>query len=320
MGKKFSCVLLLTALLAGCAAGEPAPPDRSEPPERPAAAAEPVVDGPREEIFVEAPDSPYPMTVESWQVDMDGDGVEELVELRAEKSYWGSEQEPGTFIEEAGSALHPYALAVSRGESVWELPLGWKAGGSPVHPCVYFDNENTGRCWTRDRSGNPVLVMWFDTISAGGMGNLDVYAAAFQNRNPILLPIPRYSLQCEFDPEAMEAQLTVPETGYTQCLDLKQWLADYTQQARQRGLYADGSFVYLEDGTLDWPTPPTQIDGWYQVEQAGEGVVLRQYTSGRYHSDGIADLATTLSWQDGQAVVLDQRFEWLSYFGPDSDI
>ncbi|MCI8989679.1 MAG: hypothetical protein HFF59_02575 [Lawsonibacter sp.] len=45
------------------------------------------------------PDSPYPMAVESWPLDMDGDGEDELVELRAEKTYFGNESEPDHWSE-----------------------------------------------------------------------------------------------------------------------------------------------------------------------------------------------------------------------------
>ena len=91
---KLPCTLFLAAvLLAGCAAvGSASPSDlslplnQSPPPESSATVTEPVADKPAEPVLVDDPDSPYPMTVERWQVDMDGDGTEELVELRAEKT------------------------------------------------------------------------------------------------------------------------------------------------------------------------------------------------------------------------------------------
>ena len=73
MGLKLPCILLLTvALLAGCAgapseSGSQPPPDQSPPPPAQSAAAS-------ESFLVDAPDSPYPMAVESWTLDMDGDG------------------------------------------------------------------------------------------------------------------------------------------------------------------------------------------------------------------------------------------------------
>ena len=81
MGLKFPAVLLLAAaLLAGCTAGEAASRSDQSPPQKPPApVAEPAEDGAREEIFVNDPASPYPMTVERWSVDMDADGMGELV-------------------------------------------------------------------------------------------------------------------------------------------------------------------------------------------------------------------------------------------------
>lgn len=189
MGRKISCVLLLTVLLAGCAAGEPTPPDRPEPPERPAAAAEPVADRPGEEIFVDDPNSPYPMVIESWSVDMDGDGEDELVELRAEKYYCGNESEPEKLFE--GNGMHPYTLVITQGETIWELPLGREDNGSPPLTPVYWDEERTGRGWTHDRDDRPVLVLWFDGLSRV----LDVYVVASQDGKPVFLPVPENDLE-----------------------------------------------------------------------------------------------------------------------------
>ena len=55
---------------------------------------------------------------------------------------------------------------------------------------------------------------------------------------------------------------------------------------------------------------PGSIDGPYHAEGADEGIVLRQYLYGAAHMDGMGDLVTTLSWEDGRPVVLDQRSEW----------
>lgn len=81
MGLKFPAVLLLAAaLLAGCTAGEAASRSDQSPPQKPPApVAEPAEDGAGEEIFVDDPASPYPMAVERWSVDMDADGMGELV-------------------------------------------------------------------------------------------------------------------------------------------------------------------------------------------------------------------------------------------------
>lgn len=191
MGLKFPAVLLLAAaLLAGCAAGEAASRSDQSPPQKPPApVAEPAEDGAREEIFVNDPASPYPMTVERWSVDMDGDGTDELVELRAEKGYFGNETEPDKWFE--GKGMHPYTLVVTRGDTVWELPLGWEDNGFPPLNPIYWDEERTGRGWTQDRDGRPVLVLWFDGLSRV----LDVYAVAFQDGKPFFLPVPEDDLE-----------------------------------------------------------------------------------------------------------------------------
>ena len=194
MGLKLPAVLLLTAaLLAGCAAGgtvsQPDPPPQ-EPPAP--VAAEPVLD--TSEVFVDDPASPYPMAVESWSVDLDGDGAEELVELRAEKGYSGNETDPDKWFEGDG-VMHPYTLVVTQGETVYELPLGWEDNGSPPLSPVYWDGERTGRGWTQDRDGRPVLVLWFDSFSRV----LDVYALGVQEGEPVLLPVPEGEFQAEPD-------------------------------------------------------------------------------------------------------------------------
>ena len=196
MRLKLPAVLLLAALLAGCAqapeaSGQPGQP--GPPPEQPVpVAAEPAPDTP--EVFVDDPASPYPMAVESWSVDLDGDGVEELVELRAEKCYSGNETDPDKWFEGDG-AMHPYTLAVTQGETVYELPLGREDNGSPPLNPVYWDGERTGRGWTRDRDGRPVLVLWFDSFSRV----LDVYALGVQGGEPVLLPVPEGEFQAEPD-------------------------------------------------------------------------------------------------------------------------
>ena len=101
MGKKLFCLILLAALLAGCTArGEVlSPPEQPQLPEQSAAHFTPEPDMPQAPILEDNPDSPYPMAVESWQVDMDGDSIDELVELRAEQGYFGNEIEPETWFE-----------------------------------------------------------------------------------------------------------------------------------------------------------------------------------------------------------------------------
>ena len=127
-------------------------------------------------------------------VDMDGDGEDELVELRAEKAYFGNESEPEKLFEGDG-VMHPYTLVVTQGETVWELPLGWEDNGFPPLNPIYWDEERTGRGWTRDRAGRPVLVLWFDSFSRV----LDVYALGVQGGEPVLLPVPEGEFQAEPD-------------------------------------------------------------------------------------------------------------------------
>lgn len=306
--------LSLAILLAGCAAGEPALPDQSAPPpEQPAASAEPVADRHGDPALVDDPASPYPMAVESWSVDMDGDGTEELVELRAEKCYFGNESEPEKLFE--GNGIRPYTLVVTKGETVWELPLGWEDSGGFILNPYYFppeDSERTGSCWTTDRSGNPVLALWFDTISAGGAGNIDVYAVAFQDAEPAFLPIPEYgyNIEATLDEETMISQVTVLETGHTETLDLMEWLANYEKRNREHGHDFTFEPIYDEDGALEWPVAPGNIDGFYHAKKAEQGITLRQYVYGSAHMDGMGALVTTLSWEDGQPVILDQHFDW----------
>lgn len=314
MGLKFPAVLLLAvALLAGCSAGRAAPQSDPPPPEPPAPVAEPVSDTPAKEVFVDDPASPYPMAVERWSVDMDGDGIDELVELRAEKAYHGDETEPDKWFEVTEYGLHPYTVVVTKGETVYELPLGRENNDRPILAPWYFspeDSEYTGTCWTADRSGNPVLALWFDTISAGGAGNIDVYAVAFQDGEPAFLPVPEYGIQAALDEETMTSQVTVPETGYTETLDLMEWLELQTKRNREHGHDLTFEPHYEEDGTLTWPAAPGNIDGYCHAEQAEEGITLRQYLYGTVHMDGMGFLVTNMSWENGEPVVLDQHFDW----------
>ena len=308
---KISCVLLSALLLAGCAgpagADSGSEPADSSPPA--VSTSDPEEEGPAEPVLVDDPSSPYPMAVQEWTIDMDGDGVEELVQLRAEKAYVSSETEPKQQIETTDYGLHPYTLVVTREETVYELPLSWKDVDGELHKSWYFssqDSEFTGTGWTSDQAGNPVLCLWFDTISAGGAGRSEVYAAAFQDGAPVLLPVPEFGIESTLDEETMIAQLTVPETGYTESLDLMQWLEGYA--ARNTSSTVEPS--YSEDGALQWPVAPRQIDSFYYAETNSDGLTVRQYVYGTVHMDGMGDLVTTLSWDNGEPVVLNQHFEW----------
>lgn len=314
MGLKLPCALLLvTALLAGCAAGGTSvQPDQSAPPpDQSVLTAEPAADKLIGEDVVNDPESPYPMTELSWTVDMDGDGVDELVELRAEKAYACSEIEPEWFeITEYG--LHPYTLLVTRGDTVYERPLGRDDNEAPVLYPWYFplDSDYSVSFWTEDQSGRPVLVLAFDNMSQGGAGGVDVYAFEFLNGELICLPVPDYGIEAALDEETIISQVTVPETGYTETLDLMQWLADLEQLNREHGYDFTFKPIYDEDGALEWPAAPGNIDGVYHADPAETGIVLRQYIYGSAHMDGMGALVTAISWEDGEAVVLDQYFDW----------
>lgn len=309
MGHKLPCaVLLCAALLAGCAAGQSPAPDRSAP------ALETVSDKPAEELFVDDPASPYPMVVESWSADLDGDGLDELVELRAEKAYFGNESESGKWLESTDYGLHPYTLLVTAGDTLYELPLGRDSNEEKcLHPYYFpLDSDYCAPFWTEDQSGRPVLLLAFDNMAQGGAGGVDVYALAFQDGEPVFLPVPEfgYHIEAALDEETMISQVTVLETGYTETLNLSWWLENYERRNREHGYDLTFEPIYNENGILEWPVAPGNIDGFYHAEVADGGVTLRQYVWGSAHADGMGALVTTMSWEDGQPVVLDQRFDW----------
>lgn len=309
MGLKLSYILLLTSLLAGCVG----PSGASSQPERSAAVSPPGGDEPAGIVLTDDPASPYPMVVESWPVDVDGDGTDELIELRAEKLYEPTEPGSRFWAEDTQSSLRFYTLVASKGETVWERPIGRENNDQPMTPLTEggwfypLGERRSDAIWLRDRSGIPVLVLWTDSMGNGGMGGIYVYAYAFQD-GIVPLPVPDYGMEAELDQAAMTARVTVPETGYTETLNLNQWLADCQRDSMEHG-GSDFEPTY-EDGVLTWPTEPRSIDGAYYIEPAEEGLVLRQYISGAFHSDGMGDLVTAITWENGQAVVLDQYFDW----------
>lgn len=122
MGLRLPAVLLLTAaLLAGCAAGGAVSQPDSPPQEPPAPVVEPVAD--KEETFVDDPASPYPMAVESWSVDLDGDGRPVLV----------------LWFDSFSRVLDVYALGVQGGEPVLlPVPEG-EFQAEPDHWSEWYD-------------------------------------------------------------------------------------------------------------------------------------------------------------------------------------
>ena len=125
MGLKLPCVLLLTAaLLAGCAGApsesgsQPAPDQSPPPPAQSAAASEP--DAPSKPFLVDDPDSPYPMAVESWTLDMDGDGRQETaaVFLRVMASAEEKPMRVCLFRQGSDQLYHQSAILEGAGTSI----------------------------------------------------------------------------------------------------------------------------------------------------------------------------------------------------------
>jgi len=270
-----------------------------------------VADTPSEPVFVDDPNSPYPMAVERWQMDVDGDGTDELVELWAEKTYLGDESD--RWVECCDRGMHPYTLVMTKGETVFQCPLGRDDNNAKLLYPFYYSPEasdRTGCCWIRDQSGDPVLALWFDAISGGGSRSIDVYAVSFQDGEPAFLPVPVYGIEATLDEETMISQVTVPETGHTEALDLMEWLANLERREREHGHDLTFEPIYNEDGTLEWPVAPGSIDGHCYAERAEEGITLRQYVWGAAHMDGMGTLVTTMSWENREVLVLDQYFDW----------
>ena len=309
MGKRLLCAAL-ALLLSGCAApsgGQSG--SRSQPAAQSASSGGAAASSSVE--LVGDPASPYPMAELSWRTDMDGDGAEELVELRAEKVYDPTEPQSKLWAEETQSPARFCTLVVTKGEAVWERPIGRESNEQPITTGGWFfplGEHRSDAAWTRDRSGAPVLALWTDSMGSGGMGGIYVYAYAFQN-GIVPLPVPNYGMKASLDQEAMTALVTVPETGYAESLDLNQWLADCRRNSEGPGYGFTVEPLY-ENGALTWPTQPKNIDGIYYAEPAEQGLVLRQFISGSAHADGMGDLVTAITWEDGQAVVLDQYFDW----------
>lgn len=247
---------------------------------------------PDEVLYLDDPNSLYPMVAESWNLDLNGDGQEELVELWAEKAYWGNETDNDWH---EGEGMHPYSLRLTRGEEITLYPLGWQLEDEPSQRPYYWSARSV---WTNDQEGQSVLVLAMENMSAGGAGSIDLYAYSFRDA-AVSLPMPeRYTLVT--DQSDLYARLTIPETGYSEELDLAQWMI-------QRNVEP----IYDETGEeMVWPVAPQMIDGFYSAEGIEGGVRLRQYAWGEAHADGICDLVTDLTWRGGEIVVLQQYFDW----------
>jgi len=244
-------------------------------------------------VFVDDPASLYPMVVDSWQLDLNGDGAEETLSLRAEKFYVGKETD-SNWYESADNGLKPYTLLITEGNTTAEFPLGRDSNAAPpLRPC-YF---SVTPIWIEDLDGQPVLVLSGENMSAGGAGDRDVFALSYRDGAIVSLPVPRYSLQGSRTD--MLAQVTVPETGCHESLDLNKWLSERNMTP-----------VLDETGNMTWPAAPSNIDGFFSVNAGESGVELRQYIWGTVHVDGMGSLVTELNWRGGEPVVLSQQFDW----------
>lgn len=251
----------------------------------------------QESIFIDEPGSPYPMVEEQCGLDLDGDGIKELVQLRAEKFYSQNETRgDDNWYESVDGCPRPYTLLVTKAERTLEYPLGWDPGTDPPYRACYWEGELLR---TRDQEGRMVLVLGMECPSAGGKGSVEIYPLTYTNGIVEQLDVMWYHI--ESVQQDMLARITVTETGYTQVLDLNQWLT-------QRGQAG----VYNEDGSLSWPKAPQHADSAYRVEGLDNGIRLRQYLWGVSHTDGMADLVTELTWKDGQIMVLKQHVDWYS--------
>lgn len=270
----------------------PAPPEEGEQPPQEELPDETLVEVQDEVLYLDDPDSIYPLAVERWPMDLDGDGQEEQVELWAEKAYWGSETDNDWH---EGDGMRPYSLRLTRGEETTLYPLSRQPEDEPAQRPYYWSAHPV---WTRDQDGGAVLVLAMENMSAGGAGSIDLYAFSV-GAEIAPLPVPeRYTLVT--DQSDLYALLTIPETGYREELDLAQWMAQRQVEP-----------LYDERGEeLQWPVAPQMLDGFYSAREMEEGIELRQYGWGVAHVDGMCDLVTHLSWRGGQAVVLQQYFDW----------
>ena len=107
-------------------------------------------------------------------------------------------------MEDTQSSLRFYTLVASKGETVWERPIGRENNDQPMTPLTEggwfypLGERRSDAIWLRDRSGIPVLVLWTDSMGNGGMGGIYVYAYAFQD-GIVPLPVPDYGMEAELD-------------------------------------------------------------------------------------------------------------------------
>ena len=151
----------------------------------------------------------------------------------------------------------------------------------------------------QDRQGASLVVAGLIPQSNGaGAGMLEVHVLSYDKGAFQVLELPLWSIQSV--QAGMTAQITVPETGTVETLDLLQWL--------ERG---EGP-LYEADGTLAWPCAPASWEEGdiYALLPAEEGIWTAQRLYGQALSDLMGYLVTHLTWDDGTPVVLEQYFDW----------
>ena len=135
--------------------------------------------------------------------------------------------------------------------------------------------------------------------NGAGAGMLEVHVLSYDKGAFQVLELPLWSIQSV--QAGMTAQITVPETGTVETLDLLQWLE----------LRGEGP-LYEADGTLAWPCAPASWEEGdiYALFPAEEGIWTAQRLYGQALSDLMGYLVTHLTWDDGTPVVLEQYFDW----------
>lgn len=152
----------------------------------------------------------------------------------------------------------------------------------------------------QDRQGASLVVAGLIPQSNGaGAGMLEVHVLSYDKGAFQVLELPLWSIQSV--QAGMTVQITVPETGTVETLDLLQWLE----------LRGEGP-LYEADGTLAWPCAPASWEEGdiYALLPAEEGIWTAQRLYGQALSDLMGYLVTHLTWDDGTPVVLEQYFDW----------
>ena len=209
-------LLLLRALLSGCAGGGAASASEDEEPQ-----------------------APLLMEHGCLSMDLDGDGAEEAVRL---------------YALQAADDLPPEALP-PEGSDSRNLLFRWYVEaqiGDDLVTCdlngryYYYSPQQDQPLFfsIQDRQGASLVVAGLIPQSNGaGAGMLEVHVLSYDKGAFQVLELPLWSIQSV--QAGMTAQITVPETGTVETLDLLQWLE----------LRGEGP-LYEADGTLAWPCAP----------------------------------------------------------------